>query len=132
LPANYTAWATSHGLTNEARAPLLDLDGDGLENLAEFAFGSDPNTSNPQTCTVSILSISGQDYPALTFVRRQNRAPVVISVSISADLNPATDLGSVPVSTTPHGDDTETVVVRSAVPLSTHPRQFFHLTALLP
>lgn len=132
LPAAYTAWANSYALANDERDPLVDPDSDGIANLAEFAFASDPTTSNPQGHTVSILAIGEHNYPVVTFVRRQNLAPVVITVAVSADLNPAADLGSVAVSTTPRGDGTETAIIRSAVPLSTHPRQFFHLKALLP
>jgi hypothetical protein len=132
LPTIYTSWATGHGLTSEESDPILDLDSDGLANLAEFAFGSDPVTGNAETRTVSILTVNGQEYPSVSYIRRESMEPVFVRTAVSADLDPSADLGSVAVSNASRGDGTETVVIRSAVPLSTHPMQFFHLTVVLP
>lgn len=57
-----------------------DPDRDGLSNLVEFYLGTDPNVprlspataSVPGTPFLSIVTVSGQQYPAITFTRRIN------------------------------------------------------------
>lgn len=45
-PTSYGAWQSTHWGGNIANAdPSADPDNDGLENLAEFAFGFDPNST---------------------------------------------------------------------------------------
>ena len=80
----------------------------------------------------STIVVGGQAYPAVTFVRRIDLGGVTTQVLASPDLSFSTLLAVEPVSVTPLGDGMEEVVVRSAVPLSQRPNQFFRLAATLP
>ncbi len=132
VPLAFIQWAVDAGLGDGENGLTDDPDGDGGANLTEFARGSDPTVAYPENNPVSITAVGGQDFPTITFVRRQNLKLIMITVAVSTDLNAAVDLGAVEISATPRGDGLETVVVRSAVPLSVQPRQFFHLKTVLP
>lgn len=64
-----------------------DPDGDGRDNLLEFAVGLDPNTSeaNQQAVVVSIVDVGGIKYSALTFSRRINESLLQYVPEVSAD-----------------------------------------------
>jgi hypothetical protein len=69
-PGPYEIWAAANGLTGHPHsAPGDDADGDGLNNLVEFAFGSPP--LNPsQTGTTAGL-------PVVQLVPRADQAPAL-------------------------------------------------------
>lgn len=128
--AAFNAWAAD--LPAGARGPADDADGDGLANLLEFALGLNGAATDAENSTVSALAVEGADYPAITYQRRIDRGGVAVDVLVSASLSFDPLLGSVEISTTPAAAGFETVVVRSLVPLSAQPHQFFRLTASLP
>src|SRR5439155_873263 len=51
-----------------------DPDGDGRDNLFEYALGLDPNKSevNQQAVVPSVADVSGSKYSALTYIGRRN------------------------------------------------------------
>ena len=130
--AAYTDWAYRAGLPADQQGPAQDPDNDALTNLLEFVLDRDPLHTNVSGIAASTIVVGGQAYPAVTFVRRIDLGGVTTQVLASPDLSFSTLLAVEPVSVTPLGDGMEEVVVRSAVPLSLRPNQFFRLAATLP
>lgn len=68
-PDAYTAWIVSYGFANGGTGALRndDPDGDGLNNLSEFAFGTDPtvNTQSP----IQIESVSSTEVRVVFLMR---------------------------------------------------------------
>ncbi len=65
--------------------PAADAEGDGLTNLAEYAFGRQPRThDNSALSTASIVSDGGNNYLAVTFNRRHNALDLTYTIE-SAD-----------------------------------------------
>jgi autotransporter-associated beta strand protein len=130
--AAYTDWAYRMGLPADQQGAAQDPDDDGLTNLLEFVLARDPLRTNVSGIVASTAAVDGQMYPAVTFVRRLDLGGVTTQVLASPDLNFSNLLAVEQMSVTPVGDGTEEVVVRSAVPLSQRPNQFFRLAATLP
>ncbi len=80
-----TAGSTGFGPTDLIG---IDPDGDGLPNLAEYAFGTDPRTPTVGAWPVgSIQRVGGTNYFALTFQRATNAVGMQCSVMISDTLS---------------------------------------------
>ena len=62
--ASFPEWSTTFSLSDPSG--LGDLDGDGLEDLLEYALGLSPSQRNLSGVTTSTLSVLGQDYMTLT------------------------------------------------------------------
>ncbi len=106
-----------------------DPDGDGLNNLLEFAFGLAPKTaSSTGAPTSAVQNISGFDYLTLTFRRRAPALDLAYAVQTSGDLSGAWAGGAVQVgSATANGDGTETVTFRDSTALSAGAKRFLRL-----
>lgn len=130
--AAYSHWAYLAGLPADQQGAAQDPDNDGLTNLLEFVLGRDPLHTSVSGIVASTVVVDGQTYPAVAFVRRLDLGGVTTQVLASSDLTFSNLLAVEQVSATPLGDGTEDVVVRSAVPLSQRPNQFFRLAATLP
>ncbi|MCW1914904.1 cadherin-like domain-containing protein [Luteolibacter sp. GHJ8] len=52
----YLAWLSSYGMTGEDLGQDDDYDGDGVVNLLEFAFGTDPTVSSPQVLDAPVVA----------------------------------------------------------------------------
>lgn len=127
------AWEASHDLSTLDSGTLLDPDGDGWNNLAEYAFGMNPVVSgqNAFASTLGTVQIGNSHYLTLSF-RRQIAPPpwLTYAVEESSDLQlwlpldielhrlgPALD----------HGDGTESITVFGTIPISgadSEPRGF--------
>ncbi|MDB6076240.1 MAG: putative Ig protein, partial [Verrucomicrobiaceae bacterium] len=117
-PLTYAGWrrlmfnhlnsltGTANDHTNNAiSGPAVDHDGDTISNLAEYAFGGDPYTSDPQrTQPQSLLvQISGEDYPAIRYRTngaKLNHGDVAFSVQLSTDLTAWVDNSTTPTTVT--------------------------------
>jgi autotransporter-associated beta strand protein len=128
----FTAWADSYALPADQRGPLANPSGDGLPNLLKFALGLNPTVNGSDGSATGVVTVGGERYPTLAFQRRRALGDVALEVRVSASLDFSTSLGLTEISATDNGDGTDTVVVRSTVPLSSQPRQFFRLTATQP
>lgn len=125
----YASWAASYSLTGADALPTADPDGDGLTNLLEYAFGSNPKaadvTAGARLCTV--IS-GGVRYLGLSYQRPYGpNAPqdITYAVQRSVDLaNPAawSFTGLVLDSQSDNALlGLETVVVRSTTPMGASP-----------
>lgn len=89
-PIGYADWAEGHGLTGPAAAADADANGDGVENLAEFAFDLAPTGSNAASlpaATIANHTVAGEPgrYLTLNFPRRMS-ANLTYTVEASPDM----------------------------------------------
>ncbi len=66
--------------------PAADPDGDGSDNLLEYALGMDPNTPDTPTFTPDMVDVSGTDYLRLTIPRNPDATDITFLVQTSGDL----------------------------------------------
>jgi hypothetical protein len=129
LAYDFPCWAAQFAPFAQ-REPGDDPDGDGLSNLLEFAYGTDPDQSasahRPDGVVVSAL---GGDRYALRWRRNTRALGLTATVEISSNLiawhsGPA---HTVVESVTPHPDGSETVIVRDLLSPTQEPRRYFRL-----
>lgn len=130
--AAYQAWASNYSFPSGQSGTNDDPDGDGLSNLLEFVVAENPLQPGAALIQVTKVTIDGNDYPALSFVRRHDVGGVRLQVLVSKGADFATELGSVEVSVIPRQDGNDDVIIRSLVPLSEETQQFLRLQATLP
>ena len=76
---DFTAWQTQYALPPGQNGPADDADGDGIKNLFEYYFGSNPTSAaSGAPPTITTVSTGGQNYPAITFIRSQNAVGVTL------------------------------------------------------
>ena len=130
----YEGWRWDHfiaaemptgALPNLPAALLLDPDGDLHLNVAEYAFGRLPKTSDGSALTAaSIVSDAGTDYLAVTFNRRHKALDLTYTIETTDDLAagpwiPTTQqFGTV----TDLGNGIEQVTFRDTIPQGATPR----------
>ena len=125
-PYNPT-WANQFpGFNGANAAPLLDLDGDGISNFAEFAFNGNPTQSDP-----AILPVAGEialpdpndgntikPYPTITFRRRTDAPNLIYSPKSSTDFFVWSNALQFHSSSPGPGPNIATVVYRALSPLT--------------
>ena len=134
----YEAWKLASFFSSpQAADPQVsglnaDPDGDGANNLMEYAFNGNPLipgvAGKPQT---ENLTEGGQEYLAIRYQRRKGDS-LSTTVESTADLSAVTWLGmgvqvGVP---TPVGMDYEEVVYRAPVSKADAPKQFMRVRVL--
>ena len=63
-----------------------DADGDGILNLAEYSFGTNPRVGNSSKSPItSVIEIDGQRFLAITYQKNANADDIVIDVQSSED-----------------------------------------------
>jgi arylsulfatase A-like enzyme len=135
-------WFDTPANTGHA-ADSIDFDKDGLVNLLERAFGSDPTTPGvtgilPVSSTVDASGNPGNDYLALTYRRLAGgtgvtgvdytKDGITWTVEHDNDLADPWSTGDITVlSITDNADGTESVTIRLNTPVSTAGGQFIRL-----
>lgn len=106
---SYAAWLTANTMTGTSSVRDADYDGDGVKNLVEFAFGSDPKLGTSQFLTLSGNTITSVGLPSITttgtgdqtrlrvqFLRRLNDSTISYLVQFSDDLVNWTNAANAP------------------------------------
>lgn len=127
---SWTLWQADEldGVT--LNGPNDDVDGDGISNLIEFAFGTTPKTANTPVATpASILELSGQRYLQITVPRRVDHAATLV-IEVSSDLvNWSSGISHTQVMS----NTAASLVVRDLTPLSsTATKRFMRVRAIPP
>jgi len=123
--SNLQLWRESYFGTSESTDvadDLADLEGDGVKNLAEFAFGMNPfaGGQHDRMPKGALATHNSQRHLAISFRRRIGETSIAYEVEESNNLStwtplniPAQQVG-LPIN---NGDGTETVTVRATVPM---------------
>ena len=108
--------------------PLADPEGDGYSNLLEYALGGHPLLFGPLV-TRTTVDFQGSDYPAMTFLRRNDDPGLTIEAQVSTDLVTWNEGGAflVEESAIDQGDGTTLVTIRSLLPLNGPDEQFLRI-----
>ncbi len=130
----FAEWRADKGLPVGQDGPGDDPDGDGLSNIAEFAFGTHPMQSLSRVQPANRThSEGGENYPALSFIRRKqlNGANIVVDAFTSIPFG--SPVGTMQVGQPEDlGDGTERVTIRSQTPLRSLQRYFFRTRVQVP
>jgi hypothetical protein len=113
------------GLANPAGLMLADPDQDGVRNLLEYAFGTQPGNASPSPIAVDTATIGQDTYLRLSITRSPAAAWLTWVVEATSDLaNPASwsSSGLVVEVNTP-----SQLTVRDSVPVSSGVRRFMRL-----
>jgi hypothetical protein len=125
----FPAWLASHGQTD----PHADPDGDGLDNLMEYALGGAP-ASDDRALTLAVtfqpLGTPPRSYPLLSHRQRRGADSVIVELQNSADLS-SWQSDDLPLSRTSHPDGTETVTHRAVEDAASATRRWWRLRARL-
>ena len=130
--ASFAAWQARWFTPDQIAAQGLsaDTDGDGLNNLGEYAFGTDPRTAGTREAAAGVAAPGIP--PAIAVRRRVDAQGVQWQFEASTSLgNPTWDVLPVaPEDTTVHGDGTETVTWRA--PATGDARRFVRVRVSSP
>jgi hypothetical protein len=130
---SFGSWATQFALPPGQNNPQDDADSDGLKNVFEYYFGSNPtNAASGAPPTVISVNVSGQNYPAITFIRSQSVTGVTLIPQVSSTVGFADSLGSTTQSVVDLGNGTERVTIRSNVSLMALAAQFLRIQLSVP
>ncbi len=124
---SYAQWQAEELSGVALGGPQQDADGDGVENILEFVFGTNPRVaSRLPASSATIVSLSGQNYLQVSIPRRKDR-PATLSPQVSSDLQQwQSATGIVDVAS----DGAQALVLRSVAPISPQvPRLFVRLQA---
>ena len=122
-------WMTDHGIIDLG----ADGDGDGLEEIFEFASGGDPSEANgPNPVDVNMELDNGSEYLTLTFIQQIGADEVDLLGEFSNDLGSwsSDPLAVVYQGRVNNGNGSSTVMFRSAAPVdaAVELRQFLRLS----
>jgi hypothetical protein len=112
---------------NAPAALTIDVEGDGLSNLAEYAFGRNPRLEDASALATSrLVNVGGTEYGAIVFTRRHKALDLTYTVEVTGDFGTwtAVDLPvSIPgVAPLDLGNGVEQVAYRDSQPASSGKR----------
>lgn len=128
--SGFAAWQDEQfgsGADPSISGATADPDGDGIENLIEYALAGDPLVANRNVLpSEDVEDVGGQNYLTLIFTRPTGITDVSYAVDASADLV-VWDATPVQLRVTDNDNGTETVVYRDADPIAGSERRFLRL-----
>jgi hypothetical protein len=127
----YDAWAQACFTPAQQVNPAIsgrtaDPDGDGCDNLSEFAFATLPLVPDQPDIRFVWLQNAGQTHPALRFRRPSACAGLLYELRASEDLATWATVATQPVETLPASQGVEEVLFRDPQP-NTAPQRFLRL-----
>lgn len=130
----FAEWKADKGLPVGQDGPGDDPDGDGLSNIVEFAFGTHPMQSLSRVQPANRThSEGGENYPALSFIRRKNLNGANVVVDAFTTVPFGSPVGTIQVGQPEDlGDGTERVTLRAATPLRSLLRFYFRTRVQVP
>jgi len=142
----YTAWLAGFpGLSDTTLAG--DPEGDGIPNLAEYAFSLDPTASSTSGLpVVQVTAFNGQSHLQIQFRCDAARTDITYRVEVSNSLAPAgwteialsvggaptTDIGGGTAAIADSGIGLRTVTVTTATTVAASPKQFVRVRISQP
>jgi uncharacterized delta-60 repeat protein len=132
---SYEDWKAGLGLiAGSFIDPDQDPDGDGVPNIAEFAFGTHPlqGNSNAQKPKPVIANVSSTPYQAVQLIRNVSAGGVNIMIEAASDatFNNPVDVTVMPVNNL--GNGLEQITVRVNTPFPNNPTVFFNVKIIQP
>jgi hypothetical protein len=130
ITSGYLAWKNSNGINSD----LGDADEDGIPNLAEYGFGTNPRSNKLSAMpSASTITQDSQRYLTITYQKSLTANDISIDVQRSADLiNWANDETLITVSETVNPDEGTVIVTRRmASPLSNHNDTYLRVVVTL-
>ena len=135
---HYTGWLHDHFTAAEQTDPLLvqptaDPDGDGMDNLTEYAFGRNPRAGDHASfLTPATVPQGGGDYLTITFVRCRKALDLAYAVeSAETPAGPWLTEAWEESAVTPLTDTTERITLRHTLPPDA-PRWFARVRVTKP
>ena len=132
----YQDWAVASGLSNASNNPTNDSDGDGIPDMLEYAFGSNPTVASKNilpTSGSSLNAADGNHYFTYSYRRRINPGTMTYTLESSASLTswsaiPPQNLEQVGAATSTGDGVTEIVTFRLLPSIESAPvARFVHL-----
>jgi autotransporter-associated beta strand protein len=133
----FGSWASAHNLSGASAALTADPDGDGFSNLAEYAFGRDPNAADGGALVqTQIVTVAGSKYLGLTYTRPAGpnaATDITYTPQRTTDLAVQWSSADVVVQSIAPGPGTlETLTVRSTHPMNTMTKEFLRVSVSNP
>jgi len=129
----YPEWAQDHGLSTTSALLSADTDGDGLDNLAEYALGTDPNVSDADATGITAeFSLATITY---TYPRRFDAAGRGLEYELAYKIS-LTDSDWLPLGysfeTGTNSIDPEFEAITNEIGIDGIPQAFLHLEIRVP
>ena len=136
-------WESVHGLSPEdnsaAHGALGDLDGDGVNNLVEYAFDLDPQVPSATALPAPVLrrnTVDGLDYLVISYAKRVDDPRLIYDVQASTDLrvwaSAAVEEAEPPVASPAGNTVTVTVRILPAVSATSDKKTFVRVAIAAP